>query len=227
MEHYLYLIIDLATLSIPFMASFYPKHAYYKRWKYLFPSLMIVGILFLIWDAYFTKIGVWGFNERYLTGIKVFTLPLEEVLFFVCIPYSSVFIFFSLDYLLKKDPLHKIHKYITYLLIILSIVLLGQYYDRWYTASTFGLLLLYLVYHVYRKTYLGRYYVSYAVTLVFFFVVNGILTGSWIDAPVVWYNNEENMALRLGTIPFEDIFYGFLLIALVLDGFQYLRKNRH
>ena len=59
-------------------------------------------------------------------------------------------------------------------------------------------------------------------TLFFFFIVNGILTGSCIEEPVVWYDNNENLGIRLGTIPFEDIFYGFLLIASIIQIFEYL-----
>ena len=50
--------------------------------------------------------------------------------------------------------------------------------------------------------------------LIPFIIVNGILTGSWIEAPIVSYNPSENMGIRLLTIPVEDIFYGFEMILL-------------
>ena len=59
---------------------------------------------------------------------------------------------------------------------------------------------------------MGRFYFAFMFILIPFFIVNGVLTGSWIDEPVVWYNDTENMGLRLGTIPVEDIFYGMLMI---------------
>lgn len=226
MEKYLYLFLDLATLSIPFVASFYAKHSYFKQWTSLFKAILIVGIPFLIWDSYFTYIGIWGFNEYYLTGIKLFNLPIEEVLFFICIPYSCVFVYFSMEYLLKRNPFEKSHKLITNFLLMFSAVILIMNYNKWYTASTFGLLLLYLLFHLYRKTYLGRHYFAYGLTLGFFFIVNGVLTGSWIETPVVWYNDNENMGIRIGTIPFEDAFYGFLLIAVTIDLFNYFAKKK-
>src|SRR5690606_34873124 len=133
---------------------------------------------------------------------------------------------FSMEYLLKKNPLDKSHQLITHFLLTFSIVVFVMNYNKWYTASTFGLLALYLLFHLYRKTYLGRHYLSYAITLVFFFIVNGILTGSFIEEPVVWYNDAENLGIRMGTIPFEDAFYGFLLIAGIIDWFDYFRKKK-
>lgn len=226
MEKYLYLFLDVATLSVPLMASFYPKHSYFKQWSSLFKAITIVVIPFLLWDMFFTSIGVWGFNPTYLTGITVGNLPIEEVLFFIFIPYSSVFVYFSLEFLFKKKPLDKAHKYITLLLIVVLGIILFFNFTKWYTATTFSLVILYLLYHLKKKTNLGLHYLSYSITLIFFFLVNGTLTGTFIEEPVVWYNDLENIGYRIGTIPFEDVFYGFLLVAAIIDWFNYFRAKK-
>jgi len=65
-----------------------------------------------------------------------------------------------------------------------------------------------------KPLWLGKLYRAYAVGLLGFFMVNGVLTGTGIAEEVVWYNSEEFMGIRMITIPVEDTFYGFLLIAM-------------
>lgn len=225
MDKYLYLTINTASIIVPFVASFYPKHPFYKNWKNFFIANFIVAFFFIVWDILFTHIGVWGFNDRYLIGLKIFNIPIEEVLFFFCIPYSSVFVYFALNYLVKKNPFEKFHSLIT-LFLILSLLITGLvFYNRLYTSVTFLFTALFLGYSYLKKRNFSRIYFSYCITLVFFFIVNGILTGSFIDEPVVWYNNNENLGIRMGTIPFEDIFYGFLLIASITEIYEFLNKK--
>ena len=52
-----------------------------------------------------------------------------------------------------------------------------------------------------------------------------MLTGSWIENEVVWYNNQENLGFRLMTIPIEDSVYAFTLILTNLSVIQFLKKN--
>lgn len=225
MDRYLYLAINLCSVSVPLLASFYRRHPFYKKWAPYFMANAIVAALFIGWDMVFTAMGVWGFNDRYLTGITLVNLPIEEVLFFFCIPYSAVFVYFSLQYLIRKNPLRPFQGRITISLAVLLAVTGAGYWGRCYTSATFIATSLYLFYNYWRKADLADIYLSYMVTLIFFFIVNGLLTGSWIDEPVVWYDNSENLGLRMGTIPVEDIFYGFLLIAATIQIFEFLKAR--
>lgn len=224
MDKYLYLLINIGSIFVPFIASFYPKHPFYKKWKNYFKANLIVALFFILWDVFFTKIGVWGFNDRYLLGIRIYNIPLEEVLFFFCIPYSSVFVYFSLIYLIKTNSLKNSQQFIT-LFFAICLGFIGLiFWDRLYTSVTFLLTSLFLFYNYFEKTDFSKIYLSYIITLFFFFIVNGILTGSFIDEPVVWYNNRENLRIRIGTIPIEDMFYGFLMIATIIQLFERLNR---
>lgn len=224
---YTYLIIDIGCILIPFLCSFYKKHAFYKEWKYFFISCLGVGIFFLIWDEIFTKLGFWGFNPTYLTGVYLGHLPLEEILFFICIPYACSFTYFAFQYLLPNKSNHsKIIKLNTFLgLFLLGLSILN--YDKWYTFLTFLLLGLFLLYLKKQQINLFYYYLTFVTILPFFFLSNGILTGSFLESPIVWYNDAENLGIRMFTIPVEDTFYGMLLIFGNIYFHQTLKNKDH
>lgn len=225
---YLYLTVNLASVIVPFIASFYPPVPFYKKWKWVWPAILIPAVPFLIWDEYFTHLGIWGFNPEYLTGIYLGSLPLEEVLFFICIPYACVFTYFALNHLIKRDVLWFSHEIISSVLII-SLFVAGVYFiEKAYTATTFILLACFLAYLVLKKRarFVGRFYISFGVILIPFFIVNGILTGSFIEGEVVWYDNTENLGIRLGTIPLEDVFYGMLLLMINVMLYEFLQPSR-
>jgi lycopene cyclase domain-containing protein len=224
---YLYLSIDLLTILVPFLASFYPKAPFYKKWKFLLPAIVIPGILFLLWDEVFTRANVWGFNEQYVTGWYWGTLPVEEVLFFICVPYACVFTYFALNHLIERDLLFPHHELISSALIVVLLVIGATHLEKLYTGTTMLALAFFLAWSVLklRPRYMGRFYFAYALILVPFFIVNGILTGSFIEGTVVWYNNEHNLSMRVGTIPVEDIFYGMLLILMNVAIFEWLQER--
>lgn len=216
----LYLFLNIATFFVPFLYSFESRMKYIKRWKAVFSAIAITAILFIVWDIIFTKIGVWSFNPRYHSGIEFFDLPIEEWLFFICIPYASLFIHFAFHYFFPKASLSD--KTVRVIYLILMVVLLptiALHYDKWYTAVNYSFLVLVLTYTILKvPTILNTFFITFLIILVPFSIVNGILTGSFIDEPVVSYNNAENLGIRLGTIPIEDIGYAFsmLLMSLVL-----------
>jgi lycopene cyclase domain-containing protein len=225
-EKYLYLFIDFASILFPFLFSFYPKANFSHKWKYLWPAIVVSAIVFVAWDSWFTRMGVWGFSPRYTTGIQVFYLPVEEILFFICIPYACVFTYEAVNYFRKTEPLPKNGRWVTWILVAGLLTVAVVNYDRWYPAVTFAATAFFLLYLVISaRPYLGRFYFAFIFILIPFFLVNGILTGTGLPEPVVWYNNEENLGIRMGTIPLEDTFYGMLLILMNVSIFEYLQKR--
>jgi lycopene cyclase domain-containing protein len=222
---YTYLLLNIGSLIVPLVFSFHPKLLFYKEWKSFFPALAIVALAFIIWDIYFTSIGVWGFNEQYLMGINIFNLPLEEALFFICIPYASVYTYhcFQIFFEIDKPRLTKVIS--LSLIIILTLVLLFNF-NKLYTGVTFSLTLLLLIYiYISNPKWLGIFYLSFAVILIPFFIVNGALTGMFFEIPVVWYNDLENLGIRIISIPIEDSVYALLMLLSTTLIFEQLKKR--
>lgn len=222
-----YLLVDFFTVIVPFVFSFHPKLNFHKNFKAFFLSNSLVAIVFVIWDLFFTKMGVWGFNSEYVMGIYFFNLPIEELLFFICIPFACVFTYHCLNLFIDFQWERRTEiAFVISLVLILTVI--GIYFSsKWYTCSTFLSLsiLLLIVTFLTKVTWLPKLVKIYPVLLVPFAIVNGVLTGSGIQEPVVWYNDNENLGIRLLTIPIEDVFYGFELIFLNVFFYEYFKMR--
>ena len=137
---YLYLSIDLISFVFPFLASFDKRTPFYKKWKYFGICGVITGTFFALWDEIFTQEKVWGFNPEFITGLYIGSLPIEEILFFICIPYACVFTYFTLNNLVAKDHLFPHQELISSGLIILLLISGIYNIEKWYTGITFILL---------------------------------------------------------------------------------------
>ena len=197
-------------------------------WKSIFPSLIIIGSVYITADIFFVKYGIWGFNPAYHLNLLLFGLPLEEWLFFIVIPYASIFIHYVfVSYypnLMLRNTFVRIFSGILILVLLLVIIL---NHEKTYTLFNFSLLILALILALFDKTrLLNRFYITFLIILIPFFIVNAILTGTFIPGEVVWYNNSEILGIRLLTVPVEDTGYTFSLILLNLLMINRIQKMR-
>ena len=189
-----------------------------KHWKPVFLSIFLIAVPFIVWDIIFTNKGVWGFNPEYHLNLQIFGLPLEEILFFICIPYASIFTHYAFIHYFEKVGLtSKIVKAISAGLFVIFAFFILFAYPKLYTTINFVLFLILILFSfLLKENHLSQFYITFLIILLPFFLVNGILTGSFIEGEVVWYDNDENLGVRIGTIPVEDIIYAFNLIYLNL-----------
>ena len=185
-------------------------------------------LLFIPWDVIFTKYGIWGFNNAYFLDYKLLFLPIEEWLFFVCIPYACVFTHYALIYYFPDKTLSiPFTRILSYIFIFFLGILAIINYDKWYTVINFSFaFILISIVLVSNIKILSKFYLTFLVMLIPFFLVNGILTGSIIENEVVWYNDNENLGIRLFTIPIEDTIYAFSLILMNLFLLEKFKKPK-
>lgn len=220
----LYLIINIASVIVPFLFSFHPKIQFYKKFSSVFPAIVLALIVFIPWDILFTHLGVWGFNSNYILGINFFNLPIEEVLFFICIPYACVFTYHCFNKFIRMDRFFKSEKLISITLVLFLIVLAALNYNRLYTSVTFSALACFILFlkYILQVSWLHKFYFSYLILLIPFFIVNGLLTGTGLDEPIVWYNNNQNLGIRILSVPVEDVFYGMFLLMITVSLYEHL-----
>ncbi|WP_404980218.1 lycopene cyclase domain-containing protein [Chitinophaga pollutisoli] len=77
-----YLLINFLAVIICFIFSFDRRIRFNEHFGAWLKAAMLVSVPFICWDVWFTEMGVWWFRDRYLTGIRIAGLPLEEWLFF-------------------------------------------------------------------------------------------------------------------------------------------------
>ena len=213
-----YLKILILSTFVPVIFSFHPKVKFYIYYKSIFKATLLVSSIYILWDIIFTKLGIWGFNNQYLNGFYIFNLPIEEILFFLCIPFCCLYTYhlvekFNISFF-KNTDWEKINVYFLFIVLVLGLI----NYTKLYTFICFIMfsLVLFIVNKSSININFNFFYTTFILIIIPFLIINGALTGLFFDQTVVWYNNKEILGLRIFTIPVEDAFYAHQLILLNL-----------
>lgn len=209
-----YLLINILTIAVPLALSFEKKLKFYKNFPALGLSILTVGGTYIIWDIIATLRGDWMFNPEYLIGFNIVNLPLEEILFFITVPYASIFIYETAKYYLAEKEFNadkSVFGVLGIIFFILGMSFLSQYYTV--TVMIFSSLFIFTAITLYPQLLQSKiYWLWISFTFLPFLIVNYILT----SLPIVLYNPEAIWGFRITTIPAEDFFYSFSMLSLYL-----------
>lgn len=207
-----YLLINILIILVPCILSFEKNLKFYTKFPFYLFSISIVSTAYIIWDSIATQRGDWGFNPEYLNGLYFFSLPIEEILFFITVPYSCIFIYETIVFYIKDQKIN-INKY--FIILPIAALLLNAYFFleqsytftvSFYAASFFLISILFFDTLVLSR----NFWITILISFVPFFIVNYILT----SVPIVTYNSEAIWDIRITTIPAEDFIYSFSMISL-------------
>ncbi len=210
-----YARLMLFTFFSVFICSFGPFGRYYKIWSAVIPAIIAVAIPFILWDMLFSHWEVWGFQKNYTSELYLLKMPIEEYIFFFAVPFACMYIYYMVNrWFHANRKASDIEKYFSIGISILLLVVGIWKWDHMYTSTTFllsgSLLLLHVIYG--DASYRSNFWICFLICLIPFYFINGFLTGSWMENPIVVYNPNEYFGTRIGTIPLDDFVYCFLLL---------------
>ncbi len=228
MMSFTYILVLFFTVIICFIASFDKRLQFNKHFGAFLKASVLVAIPFIAWDVWFTAKGVWWFNINYTMGLNIAGLPLEEWLFFIFIPFSCIFTYYSIDKFFKMEWLSGFNNLIVFVTVIVCSVTALLYYDKIYTLITSLSAILTVVYlHFIAKVdWISKASLVFTILMLGFLPVNGILTGTGLETPIVNYNPDDFLGIRILTIPIEDSVYGYTQFLLVLYFFKHFKQSK-
>ncbi|HNC64904.1 MAG TPA: lycopene cyclase domain-containing protein [Chitinophagales bacterium] len=228
MMSFTYILVLFFTVIICFIASFDKRLQFNKHFGAFLKASVLVAIPFIAWDVWFTAKGVWWFNINYTMGLNIAGLPLEEWLFFIFIPFSCIFTYYSIDKFFKMEWLSGFNNLIVFITVIVCSVTALLYYDKIYTLITSLSAILTVVYlhFIAKADWISKASLVFTILMLGFLPVNGILTGTGLDTPIVNYNPDDFLGIRILTIPIEDSVYGYTQFLLVLYFFKHFKQSK-
>lgn len=202
----------MLALALPLALSFDRKVAFWRKWPQVAAAIAVVLAIFGSWDVWMAARNIWSFNPEHAGKWRFLHLPAGEWLFFVCVPYACLFILECMRAYFR-DRAWKTPRGIFFTAAAIFIILGIIFRDLGYTGKVFlsvGFVLAAMELTIPQTLRSRNFWIAIALTYIPFIIVNGFLTG----IPIVLYNDAENLAIRVGSIPLEDFFYSFSMLAL-------------
>ncbi len=218
---YEYLLFNVLIILGPLLASFDHKVRFVRHWKTALAAVFITMIPFIIWDSLVTG-KHWRFNELYTLSLRLAGLPVEEWLFFVTVPFACLFVWEILVFYIPDKTMRIKNLWLAFpIFFILAWLFYAS--GRFYAFMVFAALIVtFFLDYIFKVSILKQFrtLVFTGILFVLILVFNGYLT----SRPVVIYNSNVILNIRIWTIPLEDFGYGFSHIIPCIIVYEKLKK---
>jgi lycopene cyclase domain-containing protein len=221
MEKYTFLFIDVLVFLVPMLLMLDKRFESKKTFNQLLPALVLMAVLFTVWDMVFSHLLIRTFNPSHVIGFYFLGIPFEEYLLFLLSPFAVTVMYEYMSNIVPEKMRQQNGNSFAMILAVIFLFLamaFRQFPYTFYTCLFSSLLLQFNVYFL-KSEFLGRYFFVFAVALVPAMLIHAVLTSH----PVIQYSNAGISGIKIGTIPFEDIallMLQTLLVLTIFDGYK-------
>jgi lycopene cyclase domain-containing protein len=225
----LFLILYIALFAVPLLSAYHPAIMWYRNFRAVSLAILVSGGFFLVLDSIFVHASVKGTADVYLSGISIFSLPIETILFYICVPFANLFVY-------EIVRMHVFHRkwcfacdeVIVGAAVVASIVL-ASFTDRVYTVSIASIAIVLSIGHVYKikKNYQFVYLATCIPLLFFYILLSRYLSGGSAYAeslPIVWYADRAISNIQILSVSIEELLHFYVIQLLAVTVYEHFRK---
>ena len=102
MHQFQYLLLMAGCLLITLPLELVLEARVYARWRLMLLALLPSVLVFVVWDL----VGIirlhWTYNPEYISGVHLWVMPLEELVFFIVIPICGLLTYEAVGTVLRR-----------------------------------------------------------------------------------------------------------------------------
>jgi len=102
MHQFQYLLLMAGCLLITLPLELVLEARVYARWRLMLLALLPTVLVFVVWDL----VGIirlhWTYNLEYISGVHLWVMPLEELVFFIVIPICGLLTYEAVGTVLRR-----------------------------------------------------------------------------------------------------------------------------
>lgn len=217
---WLYAAFDTVVIAGPLLASRLWLRDFWRQKQALFMSLGTVALPWALMDVAAHYWGWWQYNPQYIFGVRFFGLPIEEIVFFIAVPFACLVVWHAAQRFKGGVP-PWVPRAVFVVLVIACAGLIALHIGRWRTVFDASIVII-TVAALWGSDVVRHkaWWYWNGMTLGLFLVCNAILT----TAPVVVYDISAATGWRVGSIPIEDFLYNFSLLNLLVLAYERCKK---
>lgn len=224
MSKHAYTLIGLGILAGPLALSFDQRVFFVQHWPWVGLATLLVGSVYVAWDAWAVRRGHWTFEPRWTGSWRLWELPAGEWLFFVAVPYATVFLLEVFGSYFGRDAVAPVPRWVSFALAASFLSLAWAWREKGYTflallacAVFLTLQGLVVVDFWKRRDVLLTMLTSFGA----FLLINGLYT----RLPTIHYSPQSIWGPKVFTIPLEDFLYNLSLVGLYLTVYLWLKEG--
>jgi lycopene cyclase domain-containing protein len=206
-----YALFNLAIFGGPLVASWLWFRDAWRLRRRMVIAWATVSLAWIVLDGLSVARGWWHYNDRYISGVQVAGLPIEEIAFFFTVPLACMLTFFAITKAVQGKVRMQHARHVLWS-IAATVVLFALYAGSQERTLADCLLVLITLAALYRSSLIMQrsFWAWNGAILLLCLIFNTMLTA----LPVVIYDEQFMTGIRLGTIPIEDLLYNFSLLNL-------------